>query len=71
MVYGYRRSVDATRNDDDVDEDDGPTSSLGGYDLDDDLLIEHVQHLSRHVRQLRHEGNSGGGGDNDDGDVVV
>jgi len=28
-------------------------SSLGGYDLDDDLLIEHSQHLSCHVRQLR------------------
>ncbi|KAL3816114.1 hypothetical protein ACHAXA_011611 [Cyclostephanos tholiformis] len=61
-VYGYRRSVSMTRNNgiDGIDGIDGDVASssytsLGGYDLDDDLLIEHAQHLSRHVRQLRRD----------------
>jgi hypothetical protein len=60
-VYGCRCSADMAGNDDD----EGPRSSpslLGGYNLDNDLLIKHAQHLSRHHRQLRREDD----GDNDD-----
>jgi hypothetical protein len=64
-VYGYRRSADMIKSDDDDGGGGGPnasssSSSLGGYDLGDDLLIEHSQHLSRHVRQLRDDERGGG-----------
>ncbi len=73
-VYGYQRSVETIANDDDDGDGDGgtmlpssssPSSSPEEYDLHNDLLIEHSQHLSSHVRQLRRDD------DDDDDDYVV
>eukprot|EP00581_Thalassiosira_minuscula_P018026 CAMPEP_0183734574 /NCGR_PEP_ID=MMETSP0737-20130205/44195_1 /TAXON_ID=385413 /ORGANISM="Thalassiosira miniscula, Strain CCMP1093" /LENGTH=665 /DNA_ID=CAMNT_0025968087 /DNA_START=194 /DNA_END=2187 /DNA_ORIENTATION=- len=42
-VYGYRANGDETME----------NGQLGGFDLDDELLIDHAQHRSLHASQLR------------------
>ena len=54
-LYGFRPSIE---NDQDVDNDmkgggGAGTTTLGGLDLEDDLLIDHAQHRSHHMAQLR------------------
>mmetsp|Transcript_8785 Transcript_8785/g.19684 ORF Transcript_8785/g.19684 Transcript_8785/m.19684 type:complete len:706 (-) Transcript_8785:67-2184(-) len=63
-VYGFRPGQDTAtttaagnsieRNDDGSDS----NNSLGGFDLDDDLLIDHAQHRSHHISQLRNNNNN-------------
>lgn len=50
-VYGYRPSEESKAEDNDSPSS-ASSSSLGGFDLEDDLLIDHAQHRSHHISQL-------------------
>lgn len=52
-LYGFRPSIQDFHDNDTGRANKAATITLGGFDLEDDLLINHAQHRSHHLLQLR------------------